>query len=246
VTALYVFDFDGVLFDTERETLEVAFRSVRDMPWARRWTSADDVADAFHRHRYFVGPPWQYAVLFECIASGAIPKTHEEFSALAAARKQALAGFTDAYFATRAQLAADRDAWLALSKPYESAQRFAALHAEGRAVILSTRDDDSIRLLCAHYAGVPHATLLPRSGPRPKWELLVDTARERGLAPERVFFLDDHIGHALPARQHGIAAYLATWGYLGPDDVASALTAGLPCLQLSELDRAILEHQEHS
>jgi FMN phosphatase YigB (HAD superfamily) len=246
VTALYVFDFDGVLFDTERETLEVAFRSVRDRPWARRWKSADDVADAFHRDRYFVGPPWQYAVLFECIANNAIPRTHEEFAYLAAECKEPYANFTEHYFATRAALAADRDAWLALSKPYESARRFVALHAEDRAVILSTRDDNSIRLLCAHYLGVPHATLLPRSGPRPKWELLVDAARERGIAPERVFFLDDHIGHALPARQHGIAANLAAWGYLGPDDVASALTAGLPCLQLSQLDRAIHEHQEHS
>jgi hypothetical protein len=60
-----------------------------------------------------------------------------------------------------------------------------------------------------------------------------------------VFFVDDYLPHALPAHRHGIAAHLATWGYLGPDDQAAALTAGLPCLQLSDLARALRAHEEN-
>jgi hypothetical protein len=64
--------------------------------------------------------------------------------------------------------------------------------------------------------------------------------------PASLLFLDDYLGHALPAYQHGISAKLATWGYASADDKQAALTAGLPCLQLDELSRAISAHLELS
>jgi phosphoglycolate phosphatase-like HAD superfamily hydrolase len=247
---LFVFDFDGVLFDTARECLQIAYQTVRVLPWAGRWRDlvevpADD-AELFLRHRGWVGPPWQYAVLFRCIAERALPASTDAFLAIAERDKAQYAGFTDTYFATRTALAADRARWLALAKPIEAAGRtFVALHDRGVARILSTRDDDSIRAIAGHYLGI-EPQLLPRSAALPKWRLLLDAAAGAGLSPSRLFFIDDHIAHALPAFQRGIAARLATWGYAGPDDVTAALTAGVPCLQLDELPRAITAHQEPS
>ncbi|HUJ60337.1 MAG TPA: HAD family hydrolase [Kofleriaceae bacterium] len=249
MTARYVFDFDGVLFDTAREVLEVAYQTARTVPdfparWRDHATPPPDVAAAFARHRHLVGPPWQYAVLLRCIADHAIPPDLASFLALAEAQKAKLASFTDAYFTTRGRLAAG-PRWLELSRPYPAAAAYVERRARGATAILSTRDPRSIAALCKHYL---HLELGPDDfvayDGREKWHGLVELAARAGLAPGRVFFVDDYLPHALPARAHGIAAQLALWGYLGPRDRDDALTAGLPCLQLDDLDRALRAHEE--
>lgn len=249
---LYVFDFDGVLFETDRECLAIAYRAVRELPdaWAAPYRAAaapaPEIERAFLAHRHRVGPPWQYAVLLRAIAEGALPATTEAFLARAAALRAELEPFTERYFAARAAVAADRAAWLALVTPFAEATReFARLHARGAAAILSTRDDASIRLLLAHYLDIElgPGELLPRSGPREKWEILLEAAAARGLPPGEVFFVDDYLHHALPARRRGVAAHLAGWGYVGEGDIEAALTAGLPCLQLSDLGAALRAHE---
>jgi phosphoglycolate phosphatase-like HAD superfamily hydrolase len=249
---LFVFDFDGVLFETDRECLAIAYRAVRELPalWAEPYRAREapdaDVERDFLAHRHRVGPPWQYAVLLRAIAERALPADTEQFLARAAALRGELEPFTERYFAARAAVAADRARWFALVTPFaESTREFATLLERGAAAILSTRDDASIRLLCAHYLGVelPPGALLPRSGPREKWEILLEAAAARGLAPGDVFFVDDYLHHALPAHRRGIAAHLARWGYVGEGDVEAALTAGMPCLQLSDLGAALRAHE---
>jgi phosphoglycolate phosphatase-like HAD superfamily hydrolase len=248
VSRLFVFDFDGVLFRTERECLAIAYHAARELPaaWAapyrERAEPSPEVERSFLAHRHWVGPPWQYAVLLRAIASGALPATTEQFLAIAAAQRVELESFTERYFAARGALAEDRARWLALAAPIpEACRELKRLHARGVAAILSTRDDRSIRSLCEHHLGLAlgPGELLPRSGPREKWEILLEVAAARGLAPGDVFFLDDYLPHALPARRRGVAAYLAGWGYLGGGDVEAALTAGVPCLQLPELGAAL-------
>jgi phosphoglycolate phosphatase-like HAD superfamily hydrolase len=245
---LFVFDFDGVLFETDRECLAIAYRAVRELPdaWAAPYRDHPDpdpeVERSFLQNRHRVGPPWQYALLLRAIAEGALPETTEQFLARAAALRGELEPFTERYFAARAAVAADRERWLALVQPItEPCRELGRLHARGDAAILSTRDDDSIRALCAHYLGIDlgSGALLPRSGPREKWEILLETAAARGLPPGDVFFLDDFLHHALPAHRRGIAAHLARWGYVGEGDLEAALTAGMPCLQLSDLGAAL-------
>jgi len=245
---LFVFDFDGVLFETDRECLAIAYRAARELPdaWAAPFREQPDPTPDFERaflaHRHRVGPPWQYAVLLRAISEQTLPATTEQFLARAAELRGALEPFTERYFAARAQVAADRARWLSLVTPFpEACRELQRLHARGAAAILSTRDDASIRALCAHYLGIelPPGVLLPRSGPREKWEILLDAAAARGLRPGDVFFVDDYLHHALPAHRRGISAHLARWGYLGEGDLEAALTAGMPCLQLSDLGAAL-------
>jgi phosphoglycolate phosphatase-like HAD superfamily hydrolase len=249
---LFVFDFDGVLFETDRECLAIAYRAVRELPaaWAEPYRARAEpdaeVERSFLLHRHRVGPPWQYAVLLKAIAERALPETTAQFLAQAAALRGELEPFTERYFAARGEVAADRARWLALATPFADACReLQRLHARGAAAILSTRDDASIRILCAHYLGIELAPgeLLPRSGPREKWEILLETAAARGLPPGEVFFVDDYLHHALPAHRRGIAAHLARWGYVGDGDVEAALTAGMPCLQLADLGAALAAHE---
>lgn len=249
MTAFFVFDFDGVLFDTARECLAVAFRAMRDQPGpaAERWGKLDaapaDLAQPFLTHRHWVGPPWQYAVLLDCLAREELPASTDEFLKISAERKAELSDFTARYFAARAELARDEAAWCAVIEPFPALQVFAQLHAGGQAAILSTRDEHSIARILARY-GQHAPTQLPRAGVHEKWQILSELATQRGLSPRQVFFLDDYLHHALPARERGFAAHLALWGYLGPDDVAAAGCAGLPCLAQGELAHAITRHAQ--
>lgn len=251
-TGLYVFDFDGVLFDTAHECLAIAFDAAtaapERWPFAARWAGAErppaDVAEAFLRLRYWVGPPWQYAVLLQVIADGEIPSDTESFLERCTALKTTHEGFEREYFAARGRLAQDEARWLREIVPVESACRiFEALGED--ALILSTRDPGSIACIFASVRGlqVPPARILPRAGAREKFELLHDLAASTRQAPAAIFFLDDYVSHALPARQAGFASYLAGWGYLGPDDRHVAASQGLPVLDLEALGSTISQHR---
>ncbi|MBX2803283.1 MAG: hypothetical protein KTR31_36725 [Myxococcales bacterium] len=244
---MFVFDFDGVLFDTARECLAIAWETSLTLPFAASWRDLPgpppDVEAAFLAHRYWVGPPWQYAVLLRSIAQGDLPTDTQDFDRRAEAQREALAGFTEAYFATRERLSADPDRWCATVRAHRGpTAAFLDLHRTGQAMVLSTRDDRSIRLLLHRFLDVDDAVLLERGGPRPKWQILADLAAQRGLAPARLFFIDDHPHHALPAHEHGFASHLALWGYNAPDDVAACRAAGLSILAMDELDAAIAAH----
>jgi hypothetical protein len=222
------------------------------LPFARAWRDLEapppDLVETFARTRYLVGPPWQYAVLLRCIADQAVPSSTSQFLELAASARADLAFFSDAYFAHRELLARD-PRWYSLVRPYaEPASLFVERVRGGTARILSTRDARSIQALCAHHLGVELEPrhMLPRAGAREKWQLLLEAADVARLAPERVFFVDDYLHHALPACQHGVRACLATWGYLGPDDISDAGRAGLPCVTLDTFRRALLTHEETS
>jgi HAD superfamily hydrolase (TIGR01509 family) len=244
MTAMVVFDFDGVLVDTIEECLTMAFTTARRLAGQSVEPPPREVAESFLAHRHLVGPPWQYAVLLECIARGEIPDA-AGFALLSSEREVALAGFTDAYFAARTELSADQPRWLSTMRPYDAALRvFREQHEQG-AWILSTRDAASIEKILRHFTGVVPRQL-PRAGPRPKWETLVDVARRTGVPEQRILFIDDHLPHVLPAKQRGISAQLASWGYLGPSDLDDAAAAGVRCLSLDELHSAVHQHQEAS
>jgi phosphoglycolate phosphatase-like HAD superfamily hydrolase len=243
---LHVFDFDGVLFDTARECLMIAFETARrDDPG--RWSTATpspELAAKFLASRHVVGPPWQYAVLLDCIATGSLPPTTEAFVELARTREEELSSFTDRYFATRAELSRDVARWCGSLAPYTPVlDVYRRLHHAGTAVVLSTRDDHSIRAIFRHFTGF-EPRLLPRAGTRHKWELLADAADHASIDPRDVWFLDDYAGHAIPAHLQGFSAHLALWGYLGPDDIHNARSAGVVCVELTELDAALARHEE--
>jgi phosphoglycolate phosphatase-like HAD superfamily hydrolase len=250
---LHVFDFDGVLFDTARECLAVAFATARRWPGFEAWrqleSPPDSVAERFLANRHWVGPPWQYAVLLDCILRDALPTGTDGFLAVARPRQGELAEFTDRYFATRTELSRDVARWCAVIRPYAPATAaLAQSHAAGKAAILSTRDELSIRKILAHFLGPDHADIeqLPRAGTKEKWQLLTELADRRRLPLKDVFFVDDYVHHALPAHRAGIAAHLALWGYLSAEDIREARAAGLPCVALNDLDRAIARHEEET
>ncbi|HUP92442.1 MAG TPA: HAD family hydrolase [Solimonas sp.] len=248
--AVYAFDFDGVLFDTARECLAVAFATAKATPGAARERWGNDpapppeVAAAFLQNRGWVGPPWQYGLLLDCIAADRLPATMAEFLDLAKARAPEFATFTARYFAMRGELSRDVAGWCANMRPYDLAlAAFRELHEAGKAVVLSTRDDASIRLIFRHFAGISPEILPNGGGGREKWTVLIEAAQRRGLAPQQVFFLDDYLEHALPAQRHGIAAHLALWGYTDARASGEARAAGLPCVALPELEH-VLAHFE--
>lgn len=255
MSKLFVFDFDGVLFHSAPECLEIAFRTAsRDperwgfaRPWAGLGSPPEEVARLFLKFRYWVAPPWQYAVLLKLIAEEALPSTTEEFMSMTRRHKEELECFTDHYFATRAVVMKDRKKWLSLIRPIRPATDcFEELVREGRAAILSTRDPMSIQAIIRDVLGVELGPqhFLPRAGTLKKHELLAQLSREKSISPKDIFFLDDYLDHALPAYNQGFQAHLAVWGYVGPTDRDDALRAGMPVLKLEELQSCVSTFKE--
>jgi len=253
VSKFVVFDFDGVLCHTAPECLELAFRAAVDRAdhwtFASRWEGLSsvpsDVAALFLKHRYWVAPPWQYALLLKMIAENDLPSSTEEFIRIAQVHREHFEHFTHDYFAMRKQVMKDHRKWLSLMEPVAAAAEcFREQVAAGRGLVLSTRDHLSIQVICQEILGVKLGSehFLPRAGTLEKHELLAQMAQVRDISPADIFFIDDYLDHALPAYKQGFRAHLATWGYLGPEDLDRAARMGLPKLELGELKASIASH----
>jgi len=242
---IFVFDFDGVLFDTRNECLKVAFEAAKMWPFGERWQNdlepSRKITEQFLQYRYVVGPPWQYGVLLELLSQGKAPNSRDEFFDLARQKANSFNHFSETYFSARAKLG---DRLLQYIKPYrESVAIFCHLLAEKRAFILSTRNAKSIEFLFMHFLGIelPAGCLLATVGQHcEKWQILQEKARASGLNPSQIAFFDDYIQYLIPMQKIGFQVYLAKWGYLGPNDIETALNFKLPCVDLNNLESIVV------
>ena len=240
----FVFDFDGVLFDTEKECLQLAFHASKSYEFAKSWTNLNEppaeVAFAFLKSRYFVGPPWQYPVLLESIANDNVPATWEDFLELAQKKEALYCDFRQHYYACRTSMGKDLYKFI---KPVEkSPQVFLQLKKNHPTFILSTRNLESISALWKHFFNMSlEEIILPLPKGEEKVSVLKNLAVAKAWKPGEIFFIDDYFPHLIPAHQQGFNAFLAKWGYLGPNDANSALKMGLPCVDLHQLEPLLEE-----
>ncbi|MBI4126186.1 MAG: hypothetical protein HY465_01710, partial [Deltaproteobacteria bacterium] len=230
----FVFDFDGVLFDSARECFVLAARAASGPDWKDKFSSADfrGLEYAFLKSRYHVGPPWQFALLLKLLLENRVPQRTEDFLLIAERERGIWESFTEAYFAERKELSKNPTEWLNSFGMHKGPLEFFRSAMErGQARVLSTRNEESILRLLRELARIPvkDEILFPRAGAKEKWELLLEHCGD--LDPAQVLFLDDYVAHLLPALDRGFGAHLAAWGYLSPFDKEIAARKGLPVLE---------------
>ncbi len=237
----FVFDFDGVLFDTAPECLRVAFdtASRQNHKWGfpQSWKPgqkiSQDVLVPFLKNRAWVGPPWQYGPLLLEIFQGEISESREAFLAKAQTLRESFQGFEDSYFATRIELQKNTRLWLAEVKPYpEALAAFEAAKKRDLASILSTRDSDSISKIIQYFIDEPPdpRIILPRASKGTKSAVLEHWAAPLKIARSNVVFIDDYVEHLLPAHRDGFNCRWASWGYTQPEDLDLCTQSGIRVL----------------
>ena len=254
--ALLVLDFDGVICDGMAEFFESSWRAWErvasvPLPSGRR----EELRARFAALRPVVESGWEMALLPALLARS----DPSQDGALRDAERWAAAreAFLRAHGLTARQLAdaldagrdawfsADRDGWLRAHRFYPGVpDQLRRLAAESRLVyVLSTKEKRFLDYLLA-WAGVtlPTDRVIGKTTPRrAKWEVIQELATRHGLAADgsATWFVEDRLGTLQELRHDapGLAAlglFLATWGYVFPDDVERARTAGVGVLTLAQ------------
>jgi phosphoglycolate phosphatase-like HAD superfamily hydrolase len=140
-----------------------------------------------------------------------------------------------------AAIATDREAWLALHRPYPGVcERLTALSAEGSDwLVLTTKGGAFAQQLLEAYGLRPLAVYGHEQGSKP--EVLLRLSAER---PGPLWFVEDRrptletVGRT-PGLE-AVRCFLVAWGYLGPGD-SEALPRGITLLSASQFARPLAD-----
>ena len=220
-------DFDGVLFNTVRETYTVTMIALG------RCIRIEDIDfnskhfERFNKFRYLVGPAWNYYYLFKYIDKDtknyAINLTEGYKKSLDQSRSEEHQFFEKKFFQTRKQLRKiDYDNWLSLISPYSFVESVRELINEFRDqfFIITTRDQGSVldllRLCNLNivssnvFAKKEYASLSSKVN---IIQYLINKYRI-----EESIFVDDMEEHLIASEAiEGLSTMQAKWGYVIPE-----------------------------
>lgn len=203
----FVFDFDGVIFDTAFEAFRIACTSnnLIDNPFS---SDLDSLYPEFMSMRPYVGPAWNYYFVLENIIKGKnICYSDWKYSS-------ACDSFQKAFFSTRNYWSAkEKEQWLNLQKPYsEIADILQRINIEP--VILTNKNKESVLELLENedIAFRKIISMTQFSTEKTKGDVLNDEELF-----DSVFFIDDHYDSVIDAVKKNknpkrIIKY-ASWGY---------------------------------
>lgn len=216
-------DFDGVVCDSRRECLIVAFaaysgdaRSADETPWERRSIESAS-AERFLTYRYLVGPAHGYWALCRLVADSAPDSSFEAegFSAYLEAHAPEAAAFESRFFHVRNMLRArSRSWWLALHRPYPQFEAIRKALDCPTVYIVTTKDSASVQeILAAWDAPIPKRRILGRESHATKRDALQEILATTGAPCSELAFVDDHLPHLCSCLDLGVQCYFAKWGF---------------------------------
>lgn len=244
---LLVFDFDGVIVDGMPEYWWAARRSLLELdPTA---CLPERIPRGFELLRPFIHKGWEMVLIAAELSS---PDPASRLAALLASYADALAlglvrrGWDAELLQStlerirREAIAVDRRGWLAMHRFYPGVPgRLQALVSEGADwLVLTTKGADFARELLAAAALDPAAVYGHEQGSKPEvLARLMDGGRELWFVEDRRSTLEQV---RTTAGLESIRCFLASWGYLGPDD-RDRLPAGIRLLDPQRFEGPLAE-----
>jgi FMN phosphatase YigB (HAD superfamily) len=238
--AFLIFDFDGVLLDSLDEVILNSYRIVNHSKVSRLEQLPPLFWQRMRLNRFHVQPAADFLPLaqwafFEPESSGLL-LTRELFEALIARELQPEAVRRQIFFAQRDEFfRSERSAWYALNRPYQPLWDWLRARVT-RSAIVTNKNAQAVKDLCAHFE-LPFATnqiFAGDSGLR-KAQMLQQV--QRAFPAAHYVFLEDsvrnlvEVQHELPANSAPLSLLVASWGYVGADDLLMASRHGFEILQ---------------
>ncbi len=243
---MLVFDFDGVLVDSVRETAVTGYNAVNGGTVSGLEDLPQGLYDLFRRNRSVTrSAPELFTLTGWCLDHY---KTEPEarldrdaFEALLA--EEALSSDERAarFFGARGRLMdADLDAWLSLNAPFHPLWDRLQSRGGGGPVILTNKNRAAVREICRHFGlRVALENIYGGDDNRPKTERMALLDERFGDRPYP--FIDDSLENLVGLDRHFnryetvIRPVLARWGYLGPDDADEARRLGYDVFDQEDL-----------
>jgi FMN phosphatase YigB (HAD superfamily) len=245
---MLIFDFDGILLNSIRETAVTAYNAVTGDTAVSLAELPGCSAQLFMRNRFHFQPAGDALVLMQwCLdqAGGDAARLlhRKEYVALLEKVEEPLIRRTGRFFGARKHFIENhRQAWLDLNDPYQPLWgELIALGAE-KVVILTNKNQDAVLELTHHFGlNVMPENIYSGDNGATKIENL-KRLHER-FGKQRYSFVDDSVWNLQELNEHfnneqpWLKLLLGSWGYLGPEDALHAERLGFPlCSQVEIID----------
>jgi len=207
-------DFDGVIVDSIRECYEISLLTY----WGFRPPPEpqDEYRRLFWSARGLVGPASEYLFLHEAVRACLNAPGEHPVQAFAKAKGRFSPGeverFEAMFFACRAFAKRDLQRWLALHSLTDFGRSLTGRELPHH-YIITTKDEDSIRLLLSHF-GITIDTILGRDDFRRSGnkDALISRIMDEHCYSEAEF-LDDNQDHLDTVSDPRVRPVFANWGY---------------------------------
>lgn len=223
-------DFDGVLFDTVKESYAVCLSMLNKELGIEDISFDTEHYLEFRKYRYLVAPAWNYKYLLECIdEGGAIP---ESFAAkVSAADSGSYAGFEGAFFEQRKVLKMKSyDKWLGLNTAFDFFTHIKRWIGENspEVYIVTTKDRTTVLdLLSLNAMSIQRDKVLGKDAYTEKGSksaIINSVVEEQGVT--HAVFLDDSAFHVENVKKYSnVNVMMPSWGYVPPGAKGEGLEA---------------------
>ncbi len=221
---IYIFDFDGVLFDTVNELGVLTYCSLKNLPM-----NLKNVPTKFLNYFSLNRPRpvnglGMVALGKWCLKEFEAKKepyliSKKDFDLELTKIKGNSKEIENTFFNNRYSfMTENKDIWLSLNKPYPTIWKFLK---NKNFYIVSNKDRNSLNLLSTHFGKILNSNLIFSSD-------------ERGSKAEKIFkiyqkekqnciFVDDALDNLIRIKEElsspsWLSLYLAGWGYINPED----------------------------
>jgi len=247
---MWIYDFDGVLLNSIDEVAVSAYNAATGKMVTAVGRLPAALVRLFKRNRFHFQPagdvlPLMHWCLDHYRSEADKLLSHEEFMQILAGARTPLNLRTLTFYDARNRFAEwDAAAWLSLNQPFQPIWQELKRRGAGRVVILTNKNRAAVLRQCRHfglavreenvYAGDDGATKISNL------ETIFRRVNDRALS-----FIDDSLRNLQDLDAHfnrvekRLRLHLAAWGYIGPDDVATARSQGLAVLNQVDLIRRI-------
>ena len=230
----FIFDFDGVLLDSLGEVIITSYNAASgDLAFEPEKPPAA-FSELLRLNRFYCGRAGDFVTLASALLEGRVPAkapyfSKAEFDEIIAADKLSREDRLNQFFMTRKfMIAGDRFAWLALHNTYEPLWERAKSFAD-ELILMTNKNTQAVVETCEHFGlELREENIYSGDAGATKTENFTKI-KKRFDDKQRYFFVDDSVKNLQKLERDfpkEITLSLASWGYLGPEDLSIAKEAG--------------------
>lgn len=243
---MWIFDFDGVLLNSLDEVVISAYNAATGKTLKAIHQLPADLVNLFKRNRFHFQPAGDVLPLMRWCLENYRSKpdkllARSEFLDIIQKTDEPLIARTEHFYAARRRLAQqDPIGWLSLNRPFQPIWNELIERGSEKVIILTNKNREAVYKQCHHFGLlVLEENIYAGDGGADKisnLNQLLDRFKEPASG-----FIDDSLRNLLdldtsfnkPVKT--LPLYLASWGFIGPDDLNGARSAGISVLNQAEL-----------
>ena len=243
---MWIYDFDGVLLNSLDEVAVSAYNVVTGKMVTVIEKIPPDLVSLFKRNRFHFQPAGDVIPLMQWCLDTYLAEpdkllTRNDFLNIIRKTTEPLNSRTERFYATRNRFAEqDSQCWFSLNRPFQPIWNELIKRGGEQVVILTNKNRKSVFKQCQYFGlNVSKENIYAGDDGATKTSNLNTLFKRFDDRP--LCFIDDSLKNLQdldanfnkPPKR--LPLYLASWGFIGPDDIETAQSSGFPVLRQNDL-----------